>query len=100
MRATPLLPPAPPAPPPLPPFPGELTRGEFPRDGGTGGCEASGVEGRGGGGGEGDGEGEGDLRQLSQVQGVLPLVHSLYSAIVSPEQALWTQWSPTSQRKA
>ena len=62
--------------------------------GGVGGGEGVGVVG----GGEDDGEG--DLRQLSQVQGRLPLVRSLYSAIVSPEQALWTQWSPTSQRKA
>ena len=47
------------------------------------------------GGGEGEGEGdyEGDddgaMRQLPQDQVRLPLVRSLYSAIVSPEQTLW-----------
>ena len=54
--------------------------------------------------GEGEGDGEGDdygaLRQLSQDQVRLSLVRSLYSAIVSPEQTLWTQWLPPEQRKA
>ena len=48
------------------------------------------------GGGDRVGDGEGDegvvLKQLSQDQGRLSLVSSLCSAIVSPEQALWTQW--------
>ena len=55
------------------------------------------------GGGEGEAEGDdedGALRQLSQDQVRLPLVRSLYSAIVSPEQTLWPQWSPLGQRKA
>ena len=52
------------------------------------------------GGGERDGDDDVALRQLSQDQGRLPLVRSLYSPIVSPEQALWTQWSPFEQGKA
>ena len=40
-----------------------------------------------------DGEGDegGTLRQLLQDRDRLSLVRSLCSAIVSPEQALWTQ---------
>ena len=38
----PMLPMAPPPPPPLPPHPGELPKGEFPREGGTGDSGASG----------------------------------------------------------
>ena len=48
--------------------------------------------------GESDGDDDGALRQLSQDQGRLPLVRSLYSPIVSPEQTLWTQWSPLGGR--
>ena len=40
----PMLPMTPPPPPPLPPSPGELPKGEFPREGGTGDSEASGVK--------------------------------------------------------
>ena len=49
---------------------------------------------------EGDGDDDGALRHLSQDQVRLSLVRSLYSAIVSPEQTLWTQWLPPEQRKA
>ena len=50
----------------------------------------------------GDGEGDvgGALRQLSQDHDRLSLVRSLYSTIVSPEQALWTQCLPPAHRKA
>ena len=49
--------------------------------------------------GEGDDD-DGALRQLSQDQVRLSLVRFLYSAIVSPEQTFWTEWSPLEQMKA
>ena len=50
---------------------------------------SGGVEGEGDGEGDGEDDDDGALRQLSQDQVRLPLVRSLYSAIVSPEQTLW-----------
>ena len=47
----------------------------------------------------GDGVGEGENETLVIDQGWLSLVRSLYSAIVSPELALWTLWLPPAQRK-